>query len=343
MGALLLAVAASLTRPGWAAGEFVKNLHKAESRKDPVERVEYLDRAIKAWEPGNGTPLLSHALLLRGESRYWQLEHEAAEPDLTKAIELDPGTALAYGLRGRIQLRRGKLAEASRDLREFTALKSEDIDGWVRLGEAYTKAGSLDEALRALRRAEQLDPADWRAAHGLARVSMAAKRWNEGLERLASAASLAKGKTADILVDRAVCLVALGRPEQALKDYGEALPLHDLLVSQLSRGNGRRLEAVEAQEKAARAYFGRGRVNQFLAQIRPAHEDYSEACRLGHEQACAKAAELAELLKKEPERKPVENAELEPPAAEEPRPAPKPRRRRAPPPDSDTGDRIYAN
>lgn len=343
----LVALAACVSRPVGAESPFLKSLHKAESRKEPAEQVEYLNRAVKAWEPEEGTELLSHAHLLRGTAYYWLNQFAAAEPDLSKAVELDPGSALAYLLRGRIKLKQGKLADAQRDLREYAGLKADDLEGWLALSEAQLKAADADAAEQSCKRAAQLDPSDWRVQLGRARVAMARKAWPEAVESLDAAQASSKSRAAEVFSERAICRVGQGRPEDALADYDLALPLYDRDVERATRGGAAKLEAVEAQDKAARAYFGRGRVNEFLARLQAAVQDYRDACRLGHQQACARAeAVVPEPPKEAPAPKaaaPREEALAEP-KGEPPRPPePKKERRRRGRVDSDAGDRIYAN
>jgi hypothetical protein len=55
MTAPVMALAAALTAPpASAASKFVQNVHKAQSRKEPLERVEYYTRALDAWDPETG-------------------------------------------------------------------------------------------------------------------------------------------------------------------------------------------------------------------------------------------------------------------------------------------------
>jgi lipopolysaccharide biosynthesis regulator YciM len=337
MLAALLA-ASALARPGWGETDFLANLHKAQTRKEPKERVEYLDRAIQAATPEDSEQVLASAYLLRGEARFLENELAAAEPDLSKALQLDARSAQAYLLRGRIRLRNARLKEAERDLREYVGFKSEDLDGWLYLADAQTRGGAFAAALDTLRRAEQLENADWRVAVARARVAMARKDWPRALDELDGADEAAKGQSADARTERAICRFAQGKPEAALVDYDAALPLLEKALDRAAHAKGAaKIGVAEAQEKTARAYFGRGRVNEFLARVGEAGADYREACRLGHQPACEKAKSLPSIAA------PARPARREEPREEPRQEEPKPKKRKRVHVDTDAGDRIYAN
>ncbi|UPT72650.1 MAG: hypothetical protein M0D55_11890 [Elusimicrobiota bacterium] len=64
MTGALLAVA--LAAPARAASPFVEQLRKAESRDErDQERIEFATRALRAWVPADGRPLLAHAHFAR--------------------------------------------------------------------------------------------------------------------------------------------------------------------------------------------------------------------------------------------------------------------------------------
>lgn len=314
---LLLAALAPAAR---ASDAFLRAVDKAESRKDPTERVEYFNRAIEAWQPDDGQELLAHCHLRRGQARFELYQFKEARPDLDKAIELDPGSALAFYLRGRIRARAGRLKEAVVDLAEYTALDDQKVDGWLALGEAQAKLGRGDDALRSFKRAEDLDPSAYRAPLGEARVWMARKQWSRAQERLDAADEAAKHRAPDVFLERAVCAVAAGRYDEALSDYGKALPLFDRRLDDLRRSKAPPAASDELKQEAAHAYFGRGRLNEFLARVEAAAQDYGQACALGHQEACRRLARLR--------------------PAQARRPAARTRSRRA---KSDPGDRIYAD
>ena len=321
----------------WGETEFLKNMHKAEGRREPEERIEYYSRALRAWEPSDGSELLANCHFRRGEARFERYEFDEAEPDLSKSIELDPGNARAYLLRGRVHLRRGRAAEAARDFSAYTAFSPQDIEGFLALGEARQKNGQFNAALRAYDRGAALDPSDWRPAFGVGRAWMARKRWEQALEQLDKADEAARHSSPEVLSERAVCRVALGQHQKASYDYNDAIAVHDRKLQDMARARAMDAAVVEYQIQVARAYFGRGRLNEFLVRPREAIADYVEACRLGHKEACGRAEALAGRAEVKPKAAaPKEKGPETPKKVEK-------RRKRLPKPGSESGERIYAN
>lgn len=335
MTALIIAATFSL-QPGWAASKFVQNLHKAESRKEPNERVEYYTRAIDAWEPAEGNSLMGACRFGRGEALVELWKFAEAEPDLTKALELDPINARAYLMRGKARLRLGRNNEAALDLLEFAGRNPADVDGLVTLADAQLKAGRGDAAMKACKLAEQAEPSDFRGWLCEGRALAARRDWPGAERAFAAADDRAEHRAAAPLLERAVTLVAQGRHELALTDYSAAIPLLDALLETLPHDRAPAPAVAEHRQNTARAYYSRGRVREFLVQPELALADFETACRLGHDQACERADALAPQAEHKPKR-------AAPSAAPEPVPekSKREKRRKVNNPDSDPGERIY--
>lgn len=308
----------------WASAStpFVQNLQKAQTRAEADERIEYYGRAIKTWEPADSMPLLGQAHFGRGEGLVERWRFEEALADLDKAVELDPGNARAYLLRGRARARLGRSSEALADLIEHAGRNPTDVEGLVELSAAQLKVGRGDAALKTCRMAQQADAEDFRGFLCEGRALMARKDWAAADRALSTADRVAKSRSGDALAERGVCRVALGRHEDALKDYTGAVEAFDADVEGQPRSTPEPAKA-ELRDRSARVLFGRGRVNEFLSHPDQALGDYLRACELGHKQACARAAALSPSVEVKPE------------------PERKPKKRRAPAPESDPGDRIY--
>ncbi|MBI3550937.1 MAG: tetratricopeptide repeat protein [Elusimicrobia bacterium] len=336
LATILLGLGQTLA-PCWAADEFLKNMRKAAKVKEDPDKIEYYDRAISAWEPDDGGPLLAECRFRRGEAHFRRWEFSAAEPDLSKAIELDSGNSQARLLRGRVRLRAGRVPEALKDLFDFTIMAPENIEGFLWLGQAHLKIDEYEPALRSFSRAAQIDARDYRAPLGQGRVWLGRREWDKALASLSAADGLAKRRVPDVLTELAVCEVARGRHEAALDDYGRAIPLLEHALSQLSRADIPTVELADERETAARAYYGRGRVNEFLVRLPDALADYRQACELGHQESCRKAEGLAARSEetKQAKTRTLAKPERKAPAAS--------KKKKLPPPDSEAGDRIYAN
>ena len=106
-----------------------------------------------------------------------RLDEALAESDRLRA--LDPGSAFAYRLQGRIFLRREEPVAAVEQLERALELGGEDATTLTDLGVAYGLAGSLGEAESALRRAVEREPAGVAARTELGHVLRRSHRLNE--------------------------------------------------------------------------------------------------------------------------------------------------------------------
>lgn len=317
-------LAAPLLSTALQAGEFLEWMHKADNRSEPRERIEYYSRALKAWMPPDGQALLAHCRFRRGEAFFDSGEFKQSQPDLDKALELDPRNARARLLRGRIHLSAGRLRKAALDLEEYAALAPEDMEALLLLGEAKRRRGKNLEALAVYRKAAIVEPADFRPALGESRVYMAMERWPQAQSCLDRADALAKHRDGEILSLRAAAQAALGQNQAALTDYSDSLPLHEGRLLHLKRSAAPAEETARQTDQTAGAYYGRGRLQEGFGRLTQARSDYKEACRLGHQEGCRKEAWLK-------------------PAVAEPAPVPKKKKKKTPKPADSPGNRIYAN
>ncbi len=327
-----LAWLALILPTGALADEFLENLHRADARSEPAERVEYYSRAIRAWRTGNRSSLLAHCHFRRGETLLFLAEFPQAEADLTKALELDPGNARAYLLRGRLRLRLGRLTPAERDLREYASMKPEDGEGRLRLGEVRERGGKPSEGLRHYERAKGLSPEDFRPPLALARVKAAQQDWAASERWLDHAEKLSGGTEGGVWTQRGRAFKGRLEPAKALEAFGRGISLQEESLLELQRSAGRRLELLELREELGASYFDRGDVFEGLGRRAEAIADYRQACGFEVREACARA----ESLSRKTEVKPTPPAPKEPAAVK-----PKKRKRRRPAPNSDPGERIY--
>lgn len=88
------------------------------------------------------------------------LEETAAlvEPQVTKAIALDPSLGAGYQARAVLRTEQFRLDEAIADLERAVELEPNDAEALVRLGAAYEYRAEPREAIKAYDQAAQLDP-----------------------------------------------------------------------------------------------------------------------------------------------------------------------------------------
>lgn len=326
-GALL---AVLLAAPARALSPFVEQLRKAESRDsaDP-ERVEYATRALRAWAPEDGRPLLAHAYFTRAEGEVARFDDPAAEEDLTKSLELDERNDRARLMRSRARAALGRGVGAERDALDYLVDRRDDPEAWLALGDARLAKGAkadrdaLDAYATAASFADKGDP---RPALGEGRVHLAARRWREALASLSSAAERPQKRRGEILDARARAFSALGDWEAAKGDLSRALPELERALDDRRRIGAVKRGLDTARRTLADAYFRRGLACEALKQKDLALADHRQGCDLGLRIACAR---VEALLKPQPKA---------PPAAPKAKKAPRKKN-----PKGSAGDRIYAN
>jgi tetratricopeptide (TPR) repeat protein len=133
--------------------------------------------------------------------------------------------ALALLLWGTVDQVRYYLALHSNDLRDLqraAALDSFDASLQLRLAASEMDNGHPKEAESALRTALYANPADPAPRHALLRYLIEQKRFDEAY--LLTEASLRYApKDADMLVDRGILALQLGRPQDAIANWRDAL------------------------------------------------------------------------------------------------------------------------
>lgn len=317
-----------LASPARALSPFVEQLRKAEARSasDP-ERVEYATRALRAWMPEDGRPLLAHAHFARAEGEAARFDDARAEDDLTKALDIDARNERARLMRARARAALGKGAAAEGDADDYVASNPEDPEGWLALGEARLAQGpprSGKPARDAFAGAARLlGPEDPRPSLGEGRAYLSVRRYAEALSALSAAAERPQKRRAEILTWRSRAYSALGDWENAHRDLSRALPDLERVLDDRRRIRASTRGLNAARLTLADGYFRRGLANEALNSRGTALADHRQACGLGLRPACARVAVL------------------EKPA---PKPAPKPKQApRRKNPKGGAGERIYAN
>lgn len=329
MTSSLLAVL--LTAPVHALTPFLEQLRKAEARSasDP-ERVEFATRALHAWLPSDGRPLLAAAHFTRAEGEVALFDDPAAEEDLTKSLEIDTRNDRARLMRALVRIGLGRGPEAERDAEDYIANRPDDGEGWLALGNARLAQGApkSDRAARAAfaKAATLLGVEDPRPSLGDGRSHLSVKHYQAALTALSAAAERPQKRRAEILNWRSRAYSALGDWSAARGDLSRALPDLERVIDDRRRTGAVKRERDAALKTLSDAYFRRGLANEALREKEPALADHRQACDLGLPPACAR---MNALMKAEPKATPAP-----------PKPKMSPRRKN---PKGDSGDRIYAN
>ena len=97
---------------------------------------------------------LGQAIKMRGEGTLEQVDREA-NADVARALTLAPNLAHAYAVRALIY---GTRAETEPDLRKAVALDPNDVEAWMWLGNCLSTQHRIREALKAHSRAVEIEP-----------------------------------------------------------------------------------------------------------------------------------------------------------------------------------------
>jgi serine/threonine protein kinase/tetratricopeptide (TPR) repeat protein len=170
--------------------------------------------------------------LLRGAARGEVGQHGPAETDFALAEKRglsEPQRYVLYNQRGVLRVRQGRADDAIRDLREAVRLRPAQYQAHVNLAQAYLKASRLDDAVAALDQAIALEPNLASLYRTRAQVQMLRQQDAAALVDLDAALALSRGapaavRAADHLL-RARLLLRREDQSAALAACGQALEL----------------------------------------------------------------------------------------------------------------------
>ena len=87
-------------------------------------------------------------------------EHDRAISDYTKAIEINPRFAMAYGNRGNAYSNKGRYDQAFSDFSKALEINPRDAEAYYNRGTAYVKKGQYDQAISDFNKALEINPRD---------------------------------------------------------------------------------------------------------------------------------------------------------------------------------------
>ncbi len=169
---------------------------------------------------------LAEAHVMHGSINLWYgWDWAEAERSFQRALQLSPGSALAYSRAGRLYVTLGPLEKAIAMLQHAVVLDPLSAAAYDGLGFAYYCSGQFSEAEAALRKALELNSRSTLPRYRLARLFLIQGRLNESLEEIKKVSHTAYRRQVLSLVYR-----ELGRKEEA-----EAI-LNELIATDQSGG-----------------------------------------------------------------------------------------------------------
>ncbi len=184
-------------------------------------RIDELDEESRKF----CAQLSSWALNRRGQERADEGQIDLALADFRAALESAPNNWRALHNRGVTLAQGGQFAEAFDDLCRVVQLNPKFAKAYANRATLYVQAGDYDRALADYEAAVANDPELLQAVVGRGRVCHLKGDLDTALECLDAAVRL-EPTDAEIVCSRADLLTDLGRYEDALLDYAQAIDLN---------------------------------------------------------------------------------------------------------------------
>jgi eukaryotic-like serine/threonine-protein kinase len=183
-------------------------LHDVRSREDAFARASDAARRAVAGprpDPGAGHAALAHILVHEGK---WA----PAEDEVKKAIAANPGNPIAHEWYGYLLWVLNRFPEAEPEMRR--AIELDPLSGpfYASLGACQLAAGQPEEAARSFERAEQLGETEFSVMYGVL-VKVQLRRFDEALRGIEASKDLQVGRRGEVV--RAYVLAAAGRTAEA--------------------------------------------------------------------------------------------------------------------------------
>jgi protein O-mannosyl-transferase len=178
----------------------------------------------------------------------------------TNVIRLHPTAEMAYVARGNARGRAGRVEEALGDLRTARRLGSDRYDLYDGLGNAYGATGQLDSSVVMYGAALAANPNSGRTYYNRAVALVRLNRPEEALQDLERAGTLLAGTEVELHLTRADAYLQLQRFREAAAEYDRA---------------------IERGARGAMVYNNRGIARWNLGDQAGAEADIAEARRLG--------------------------------------------------------------
>ncbi len=180
--------------------------------------------------------------LNRGNAKHEKGDLDGAIADFTKAIELDPGYAWAYGRRGNAKQAKGDFDGAIGDYTKAIELKPDYADAYGCRGQTKEFKGDLDGAIADCTKAIELRP-NYAEAYGARGNAKADKGDLDGAIADYTKTIALKPDSEGAYTGRGMAKQAKGDAAGALGDYNKALELNPKDVGALDNRGSLRYDA----------------------------------------------------------------------------------------------------
>jgi tetratricopeptide (TPR) repeat protein len=230
------------------AAEFAQQGSALAARREFVAAIEAFDKAI-ALEGSDSATFRARAM-----ARFANRQPVLGMSDLDQAVKLAPNDPKALLMRGQVYLQSKDTTRARADFAAAQQAAPNERSVRMEIASAYMRAGDYEQAVAQYDGWIAAHPKEAGAVQLLAARCNARATWGQQLEAGIGDCDQALkvgGKVSDVMENRGVILLRLGRLDEAIKQFDAAL---------------------QVQPKAAWALYGRG-----LAKLRKGAKPEGEA------------------------------------------------------------------
>lgn len=171
-------------------GVFGQIIGQYVPRKGTVLEVQMVANAPGNKSTGNASYSTGNAFYSSGNAKYRTGDLDGALADFGKAIELDPGSAMAYFGRAVTRQSKGDLDGAMADYNKVIELKPDHVAVYVNRALVKMAKGDFDGALADFSKAIELDPKSVKAYRCRGCLHYDRQAWAEALQDFRKAAEL---------------------------------------------------------------------------------------------------------------------------------------------------------
>src|SRR6266536_2667098 len=193
--------------------------------KKLIDEGHYREAVAKLEKAATLLPKNALAWNYLGLAYHLSQQPEQAAKAYRMALSLDHKlSAVRYNL-GALYLEQNNLPAAIDELRSYTLLQPSALEGWLKLGTAFTRARRPDEAERSFRTALELHPKHPEALNGLGLIQIQRHRWQDALNQFNVAALQEPPFAPAVLNSAVVTHQYLNNRPAALQRYRQYLAL----------------------------------------------------------------------------------------------------------------------
>ncbi len=193
--------------------------------KKLIDAGHYREAVAKLEKAATLLPKSALAWNYLGLAYHLNQQPEQATKAYRIALSLDHKlSAVRYNL-GALYLEQNDLPAAIDELRSYTLLQPNVLEGWLKLGTAFARAHRPDEAERSFRTALELHPKHPEALNGLGLVQIQRHRWQDALSQFNLAALQQPPYAPAVLNSAVVTHQYLNNRPAALQRYRQYLGL----------------------------------------------------------------------------------------------------------------------